>query len=167
MNFVEYTETSTSLHCIDCRITLERFRSHARTLSHCAHTRRDCEQPPSAVHISRTMTPIYNALVDLALSESPNISAVAKAYGTHPSTLSRRWRGRSTSKAIALSNRRFLNNRQEKSLVDYINELSGRSAAPTPPSPVSSSSASSYPAPPPLGCHPRLLTRHDLLAPVD
>jgi hypothetical protein len=78
------------------------------------------------------MKPIDNALADLASSESLNISATARAHGIHPSTLSRRWRGRSTLKAVALSDRRFLNNEQERSLVDYINELSGRSAAPTP-----------------------------------
>ena len=78
------------------------------------------------------MTPIDNALAELASSDFINISAVAKAHGIHPSTLSRRWRGRSTSKAEALSDRRFLNNEQERSLIDYINELSKRSAALTP-----------------------------------
>jgi hypothetical protein len=68
----------------------------------------------------------------LASSASPNISATARSHGIHPSTLSRRWRGRSTSKKIALSDRRFLNNEQERSLINYINELSERSAAPTP-----------------------------------
>ena len=50
----------------------------------------------------------------------------------HPSTLSRRWKSRSTLKEEALSKRRLLNNQQEQSLIEYINELSGRSAAPTP-----------------------------------
>jgi transposase-like protein len=78
------------------------------------------------------MTPIDEALEDLASSESPNISATARDYGIHPSTLSRRWHSRSISKEEAMSNRRFLNNYQERSLIDYINELSQRSAAPTP-----------------------------------
>jgi transposase-like protein len=47
------------------------------------------------------MTPIDNALAELASSASPNISATARSHGIHPSTLSRRWRGRSTSKKIA------------------------------------------------------------------
>jgi len=106
--------------------------AHHRSLSHCAHTRRDCKQSTLTIHISTTMTPIDNALAELASSASPNISATAKSHGIHPSTLSRRWRGRSTSKEIALSDRRFLNNEQERSLINYINELSKRSAAPTP-----------------------------------
>jgi len=77
------------------------------------------------------MTPIDKALADLASSESLNISATARAYSIHPSTLNRRWNGRSTSKEDALYNRRFLNKQQERSLLDYINELSKRSAAPT------------------------------------
>ena len=78
------------------------------------------------------MTPIDNALAELTSSASPNISATARSHGIHRSTLSRRWRGRSTSKEIALSDRRFLNNEQERSLINYINELCRRSAAPTP-----------------------------------
>jgi len=78
------------------------------------------------------MTPIDKALADLASSESPNISATARAYGIHPSTLNRRWNGTSTSNEEALCHRRFLNNQQERSLIDYIDELSRGSAAPTP-----------------------------------
>jgi hypothetical protein len=78
------------------------------------------------------MIPIDNALAEFASYESPNISTIARAYGVPQSTLSRRWRGGSTSKEIVLSDRRFLNNEQERSLIYYINELSRRSAAPTP-----------------------------------
>ena len=78
------------------------------------------------------MTPIDKALADLASSDSPNISAIARTYGIAPSTLSRRWNNRTTSKEEAQSDRRLLNNQQEKSLIEYINELSRRSAAPTP-----------------------------------
>jgi len=86
----------------------------------------------SRAYISTTMTPIDKALADLASSESPNISATARAYGIHPSTLNRRWNGTSTSNEEALCHRRFLNNQQERSLIDYIDELSRGSAAPTP-----------------------------------
>ena len=78
------------------------------------------------------MTSMDRALAGLASSESPNVSAIARVYGMHPSTLSRRWKSRSTSKEEALSERRLLNNQQEQCLIEYINELSGRSAAPTP-----------------------------------
>jgi len=78
------------------------------------------------------MTPIDKALADLASSESPNISATARAYGIHTSTLNRRWNGTSTSKEEALCHRRFLNNQQERSVIDYIDELSRGSATPTP-----------------------------------
>ena len=56
------------------------------------------------------MTSMDRALADLASSESPNVSAIARVYGMHPSTLSRRWKSRSTSKEEALSERRLLNN---------------------------------------------------------
>jgi transposase-like protein len=54
------------------------------------------------------MIPIDNALTELASSEAPNISAIARAYGIHSSTLNRRWNGRSTLKEETLSDRRFL-----------------------------------------------------------
>jgi hypothetical protein len=103
-----------------------------RAQTHSTHTRLSCKQHASKAFISTTMTPIDNALAELVSSEAPNISATARAYGIHSSTLNRRWNGRSIPKEEALSDRRFLSTQQERSLIDYINELSGRSAAPTP-----------------------------------
>ena len=56
------------------------------------------------------MTLIDKALIDLASSNSPNISATARTYSIALLTLSRRWNNRTTLKAEAQSNRRLLNN---------------------------------------------------------
>jgi len=102
------------------------------SLSHCAHKRLNCKQRTSIAYISTATTLIDKALADLASSESPNISVTARAYVIHPSTLNRRWNGTSISKGEALCRRRFRKNQQQRSLIGYSNELSRRSAAPTP-----------------------------------
>jgi hypothetical protein len=80
----------------------------------------------------------YNAPIDLALEDlnsqvAPNIGATATKYGVHRSTLSRRFRGKTVSRVIFLSQSiQRLNNHQEKVLIRNINRYTSRGIPPTP-----------------------------------
>ena len=72
-----------------------------------------------------------DALKSLKLGESPNYTTIAKQYGVNRTTLSRRHRGVTGSRAEKISNDRNLNTTQELELVKYINSLSKRGLPPT------------------------------------
>ncbi|KXL49474.1 hypothetical protein M433DRAFT_158702 [Acidomyces richmondensis BFW] len=78
------------------------------------------------------MTSIDEVLAALASSDPQNISAIAKVYGIHPSTLNRRRNRTRTSRDDTLKDKRFLDNQQARSILDHINELYSSSTAPTP-----------------------------------
>lgn len=78
------------------------------------------------------MEDIDKALQELKLYDNPNISSVAKQYNVNRSTLSRRYNGVATSKAVKHQNQQFLSPPQERRLVRYINELTKRHTFPTP-----------------------------------
>ena len=73
------------------------------------------------------------AIDDLESQETPNITATAKTYQIDPSTLWRRYNGRTVSHAEARSrSTMLLTNAQESVLVEYINKLCARGMHPTP-----------------------------------
>ena len=69
------------------------------------------------------MDAIDNALQALTLQDKPNISATAKTYHVDRSTLSRRFRGVTTSTKVQHENNGLLSPQQERTLVEYINKL--------------------------------------------
>jgi hypothetical protein len=83
-------------------------------------------------HISINMAPIDDAIEALQGPNPPSQAYVASKYGIKPSTLSRRLRGVTTSKAEAYSNKSLLTKQQQLSLVAYINKLYSYRLAPTP-----------------------------------
>lgn len=78
------------------------------------------------------MASIEAALAALELQNPPNYAQVAREFGINRSTLSRRHRGLTDSKAASEESHRFLNNNQELKLVEYINHLCDRGIPPTP-----------------------------------
>lgn len=78
------------------------------------------------------MEPIEAAIQDLSSQEAPNIKATAKKWNVDRTTLSRRWRGVTGSRAEANENLQLLNNQQEEALLKEINRLSERGTPPTP-----------------------------------
>ena len=78
------------------------------------------------------MDSIEAALAALDLQESPNYSATARQFNVDRTTLSRRHRGITTSKAAGNEVRRFLSDNQELELIKYVNHLCDRGIPPTP-----------------------------------
>jgi hypothetical protein len=77
------------------------------------------------------MKPIDKALHDLKSQEVPNISATAKKWNVHRSTLSRNWNGITLPRHHADKLYKCkLSPPQEKALIDYINKLSLRGIPP-------------------------------------
>jgi transposase-like protein len=72
------------------------------------------------------------AIADLNSSATPCVAQVARKYGLSRSTLSRRWRGVTTSKGQSVEDHRFLNDNQERELKNYIERLCERCLPPTP-----------------------------------
>ena len=67
------------------------------------------------------MSAIELAINDLNSQEKPNIQETANRYGVKRSTLSRRWRGKTGSKADGIENKSLLNKQQEQALINEIN----------------------------------------------
>ena len=80
----------------------------------------------------------YNDRIELAISDlesqsQPNFSKTAKEYNVKRVTLTRRYRGESSTKQDAMSNFcKALTDAQEAVLVNRINKLSARGLSPTP-----------------------------------
>ena len=73
------------------------------------------------------------AIDDLDSQKALNVTATAKKYKIDPSTLWRRYNGRTVSHAEARSrSTMLLTNAQESVLVEYINKLCTRGMHPTP-----------------------------------
>src|ERR1700753_3150403 len=89
-------------------------------------------QNTSKLIISTTMDPIEAALAAMANDEAPVIAKYAKEDGCNRSTLSRRYRGVTTTRDEYRENRSLLTNQQSATLVDYINTLTARGTPPTP-----------------------------------
>ena len=67
---------------------------------------------------------IESALADLDTQEKPNYRATAKKYGVARTTLSERYKGKSTSRRVATSEYcQHLTIEQEEVLIDQINRL--------------------------------------------
>ena len=82
-------------------------------------------------HIYATMDPIDSALAACEAQDTPNYNAIAKEYEINRITLSRRHRGKTTSKADARNLTSFLSNPQEIELIRYINRLTANGLLPT------------------------------------
>ena len=92
--------------------------------------------PPRIDQLSKfnnfiNMDPIQFALEDLDAQEYPNIAETARKYGLNRSTLSRRWNGKTGSRARKVEMQSLLSNHQEKSLIKEINRLTNRGTPPT------------------------------------
>ena len=85
----------------------------------------------SKYHNFTTMDSIEAALEALSLQSKPNYTKTAKAYNVNRSTLSRRHRQVTGSKASGYNSQALLNNQQSRTLINYINELSERGLPPT------------------------------------
>jgi hypothetical protein len=72
------------------------------------------------------------ALAELNPSESSCIAAIVEKHGVGRTTLSRRWKGATTTRAHAAEDKRFLNSQQEQQLIQHIRQLCGRCLLPTP-----------------------------------
>ncbi|KAF2176625.1 hypothetical protein K469DRAFT_399391 [Zopfia rhizophila CBS 207.26] len=80
------------------------------------------------------MSPLELALDELKSlepGEKFNFTATANKYGCDRSTLSKRFRGVQRSREEKHENQRHLNNQQEKSLLQYIDDLCKRGLPPT------------------------------------
>ena len=76
---------------------------------------------------STTKSAIELALDDLKLQKKPNYSATARKFGVERTTLAKRFKGKTVSRAIANSeHQQHLTMDQEKVLVEYINKLTDR-----------------------------------------
>jgi hypothetical protein len=76
---------------------------------------------------------IQSAIDDLESQDHPNIAATAKKWKVARETLSKRFRGETTSRREAISyTHKKLTDAQETTLVGYINRLSDRGLPPTP-----------------------------------
>jgi hypothetical protein len=85
----------------------------------------------SKFNISANMGAIDLALAALQSSEVINYAATAKEYGVDRSTLSRRHRGVTGSKAQATDTKSLLTHKQQLALVAYIDKLTLRGLPPT------------------------------------
>ena len=91
--------------------------------------------PPSTLNAPTMVNneAISIAIDDLESQETPNITATAKKYQIDPSTLWRRYNGRTVSYAEARSrSTMLLTNAQESVLVEHINKLCTRGMHPIP-----------------------------------
>ena len=77
------------------------------------------------------MDPINAALAALSLQSKPNYTQTAKEYGVDRSTLSRRHRNITGSKADGYESQSFLTKQQSSVLVTYINKLTEQGLPPT------------------------------------
>ena len=77
------------------------------------------------------MSAIELAINDLKSQKAPNITATAKKYEVNRCTLSRRFRGKTGSKADGIEIKSLLNKQQEKTLINEINRLSAFGTPPT------------------------------------
>lgn len=77
------------------------------------------------------MDSIEAALAALDLQLKPNYTQTAKEYGVDRSTLSRRHRNITGTKADGYDSQSFLTQQQSKVLIAYINELTNRGLPPT------------------------------------
>ena len=84
------------------------------------HARRDVQQARILYNISRAVKTMDEAIADLNSSASPSIAQVARKYGLGRSTLSRRWRGVTTSKAQSVEGHEFPNENKEQELKNYV-----------------------------------------------
>jgi Tc5 transposase DNA-binding domain len=76
---------------------------------------------------------IEAAIEDLESQDHPNITAAATKWKVARETLSKRFRGETTSRQEATSQtRKNLTDVQEETLITYINKLSDRGLPPTP-----------------------------------
>jgi hypothetical protein len=76
---------------------------------------------------------IAEAIADLESQARPNIAATAKKYAVARTTLSERFKGKSTTIEEATSySRKQLTTTQEEALITYINKLNDRGFPPTP-----------------------------------
>jgi hypothetical protein len=80
-----------------------------------------------------TKTARIEAAMELLDSQSTlNYAAAAKAFQIHPTTLARRYRGKTSTREEANSTfRQCLNNTQEDTLLGYIDSLTDRHIPPT------------------------------------
>src|ERR1700731_4059344 len=87
--------------------------------------------------IQPAMALSHDARMELALAEigeeiAPNYSYYARKHELVPSTLSRRHRGKTTSRKDAISeHHQNLTTLQEQTLIDHINRLTDRNLPPT------------------------------------
>ena len=76
---------------------------------------------------------IANAIADLKAQDRPNIAATARKWQIKRETLSKRYRGETSSKSEAVSYAfKKLTTIQEETLITHINKLSDRGLPPTP-----------------------------------
>jgi hypothetical protein len=68
---------------------------------------------------------LEKALLEVANSKAPNYAAIARKHGVHPSTLSRRARGVTVSRAVATEiSKRLLTDAQEDVILQDMEQLS-------------------------------------------
>lgn len=72
------------------------------------------------------------AITELNSLESPCIAKVARKHGVTRATLSRRWKGITTTRGQAAEDKQFLNNQQEQQLLLHIRQLCDHCLPPTP-----------------------------------
>ena len=76
---------------------------------------------------------IADAIADLESQDRPNIFAIAKKYQLKRTTLSDRFKGKSSTIQDANSSvQQQLTNTQENTLIEYVNKLTNRGFPPTP-----------------------------------
>jgi Tc5 transposase DNA-binding domain len=92
----------------------------------------DSHQPPSTAMDSAKNARIRAAMDHLDSQDVLNYAAAARAFKVDPTTLARRYRGKTVSRAEANSTyRQRLNNVQEDTLLRYIDTLTDRHIPPT------------------------------------
>ena len=82
--------------------------------------------------ISTTMANIEAALAAMRSDDAPVIAEYAAKYNCNRSTLSRRYRGITTSREAYRESKSLLTNQQSTTLVEYINTLTARGLSLTP-----------------------------------
>ena len=78
------------------------------------------------------MAKIQAALDAMKSDEAPVIAQYAAKYDCKRSTLSRRYRGVTTSRDAYRESKSLLTNQQSTTLIEYINTLTARGLSPTP-----------------------------------
>jgi transposase-like protein len=73
------------------------------------------------------------AIEVLEPGEKLSYTKIAREYGVHRSTLSRRHRGQTASRTAIIAERQNLHPQQEQELLRYIERLTGRGLPPTQP----------------------------------